>query len=752
VLSLLAVAPARADHSVTELISVPSNGVDPATLLPSGGFTADGNHAVLSTDQRLDPADTDSQTDVYLRSFLTDTTRLISVGPNGGNGPFPASPRALSDGSRIVFSTRESLVAADTDSNTDLYERVGNTTTLLTVGPSGGNGPFDVVDPTVTTSDATHVFFQTAEQLTSDDSFNGTDVYERSAGSTTLVSTGPAGGGCGGTFSCLARISDDGSRVLIGTDRQLTSDDSDSQYDVYLRAGGTTTLVSTGPSGGNGALPAFASALSADGTRAVFWTTEQLVSQDTDSARDVYMWENGTTTLISTGPTAGPVARDANTDAVSRDGSRIFFHTAETLTADDTDTQDDVYERRGATTTLISRNTPDATGQSTTFAPRLEDISDDGRKALFTSVSPLTPDDTDPPHGCWENDDGDFVPKDCKDVFLYDESTDSITLVSTGPGAGGGYDVENGGTAITADGGRAFFITREPILGQDAFSYTCMNDFSQVGCIDVYERTLGPTPTTSLVTQGPTGGFGPNEVFGPDIEVNVGPSQDGRRYYFYTDEQLTSSDTDAAYDLYVSAIAEVGGIARPKGATPIHASLVPAFNPCSAANHVHGPPLAFGSCNPPQPASPNLTVGGNGGGGTPAKSIGYVRMDVIAGTPGPPDNADVVVTVSLSNVMNLSGLSDYTGDLDTNATIRMTDRGSGSGVASTIEDFPLDVTVPCTATADTTVGSTCSVQTTFDSVVPGLATENIRSVQELGQVRILDGNGSLFAVQGVFVP
>jgi hypothetical protein len=758
-LALVLPAAALADHSVTELVAVPSNGVAPATVLPSGGFSADGNHAVLATNERLDPADTDSQSDVYLRSFLTDTTRLISIGPSGGNGPYEARVEVMAqDGSRVIFSTLEPLVAADTDSSRDLYERLGGTTTLLSVGPSGGNGPFDATLQAAT-PDAAHVFLRTSEQLTAADTFNGPDVYERSAGVTTLVTTGPAGGGCAESFASTLRTTDDGSHVLIATERQLTTDDTDSQYDVYLRAAGATTRVSTGPTGGNGAFPAHLSALSADGTRAVYWTSEQLVPEDTDSTRDVYMYDNGTTVLISTGPGFGPQPRDANFAGAARDGSRVFLHTSEALTPDDTDTQNDVYQRRGATTTLISRNTPDVSTNTASFAPGIEGVSDDGRRVLFTSVSPVTPEDTDPAQGCWENADGDFFPKDCKDVFLYDESTDSISLVSTGPGAGGAYDVEFE-TQLSADGTRAFFITREPILGQDAFSLSCMNDFSQVGCIDVYERTLGPTPSTTLVTKGPTGGFGANEVFGPDIEIGVGASRDGRRYYFYSDEQLTSADTDgAAYDLYVSAVAEPGGYPRPKGATKIFASLVPAFTACGAPNRTHGPPLAFGSCNPPGPASSGLTVGGSGG-GSPALSSGYVQFHAPFDPPGPPDGADVNVTVHLTNVMRLSDLSDYTGELRATATIRMTDRDSGA--PSTIGDFPVGMTVPCAATADPTLGAACDVQTTFDSVVPGLAPEGMRSVHELGQVRVLDGgpdedadtaaDNSLFAVQGVFVP
>ena len=59
------------------------------------------------------------------------------------------------------------------------------------------------------------------------------------------------------------------------------------------------------------------------------------------------------------------------------------------------------------------------------------------------------------------------------------------------------------------------------------------------------------------------------------------------------------------------------------------------------------------------------------------------------------------------------------------------------------------------------VGSSCSVATSFDAVVPGSVQEIKRSIWELSQVKVFDGGAdglaattpnTLFAVQGVFVP
>ncbi len=40
-----------------------------------------------------------------------------------------------------VYERAEQLVAADTDKADDIYERAGGVTTLISTGPLGGNGP-----------------------------------------------------------------------------------------------------------------------------------------------------------------------------------------------------------------------------------------------------------------------------------------------------------------------------------------------------------------------------------------------------------------------------------------------------------------------------------------------------------------------------------------------------------------------------------------------------------------------------------
>jgi streptogramin lyase len=194
---------------------------------------------------------------------------------------------------------------------------------------------------------------------------------------------------------------------------------------------------------------------------------------------------------------------------------------------------------------------------------------------------------------------------------------------------------------------------------------------------------------------------------------------------------------------------------RPKGATPTSVSLVPAYAQCTSTNDTHGAPLVFGSCNPPQQSSDWLTVGTPDANGQGAKSVGSVRYQVV------PD--DVQISVSTTDVRSKSDLSDYTGELQADQTLRITDgqNGPSQDEAGTMQDIQFPVTLPCSATANPMVGSTCAVSTSANAVMPGSVIAGKRAIWELGQVQVFDGGASgtagasdatLFEDEGVFVP
>jgi hypothetical protein len=244
------------------------------------------------------------------------------------------------------------------------------------------------------------------------------------------------------------------------------------------------------------------------------------------------------------------------------------------------------------------------------------------------------------------------------------------------------------------------------------------------------------------------------------ITMTFGPAGGGTALYYAT---WAGSDHQVRRIAYTGA--DRAGYARPKGASPLRVPLVTAYAGCTAANRTHGPPLAHPSCNPPAQISQQLTVGTPDANGQPAAFAGSVRMTVVSGDPATgADEADATIVLKTADVRRRSGLGDYTGELGLRLPLRITDRDNGGTPTTdhgTVQDSALSLSVPCTATGSTTVGSTCAVSTTVDAVVPGAAREGERAIWALDKLQVFDGGAdgvvsttpnTLFAVQGIFVP
>jgi Subtilase family/FG-GAP-like repeat len=211
---------------------------------------------------------------------------------------------------------------------------------------------------------------------------------------------------------------------------------------------------------------------------------------------------------------------------------------------------------------------------------------------------------------------------------------------------------------------------------------------------------------------------------------------------------------------------------RPKGATPFRASLLPSYNECTASNRTHGAPLAYASCAPPSRSSATLTVGTPDANGFPAGSVAYLLLQVMM--PG-----DVRVTFDATDIRCATANaacpggngSDYIGKLLATAPLRITDKYNGPSASEdgTVVDTRLELPITCVNTADPS-GAHCALNTTLDSLVPGMVPDTKRSIWQLGQVSVKDagpngtgygsgcpsacgdGDEQTFMRQGVFVP
>jgi Tol biopolymer transport system component len=498
--------------------------------------SANGRQVFFSTDERLVSADTDQAVDVYLRDLAKGVTVLVSQGKAGcapacGNGAADASFKdASADGAAAFFSTDERLVATDTDSAADIYRRDldAGTTALVSAGEAScmpcGNG-----DETATmrglSGDGLTAFFATFESLADADTDTAIDIYARDLpdGPTTLVSEGDAGcepcGNDGSADVLFVSSSQDGTVAFFETKEGLVPGDADGGNDVYRRAVGTTTLVTDGTAAQK---PANFAAASTDGSTVFFVTDEPLAGGgDTNGATDVYRWQGGAPSLVTSGTCCG-----STFGAATADGTKVVFTTTEKLDATaDTDGSADVYEQEigGGAPALVSRGATacEPSCGNDAAAAIFNGISGDASRVFFSSVEGLA------------SDDGDAN----ADIYVRDLDDSTTTMASAEgvfcPTTPGGCDAIF--RAASSDGARVFFQTTERLTEGDGDSE-----------LDVYEWDATQTQLhTRLVSTGNSVELGPSTP----VLTGTSPASPGEST---TPAIIGQADPDTSIKLYAT--------------------------------------------------------------------------------------------------------------------------------------------------------------------------------------------------------
>jgi hypothetical protein len=488
----LALAPgAHAEARSLERISVgPQAGTNGPYVAEYRDSTADGSRIVLSTPEPLVAADVDNTWDLYMRAG--GTTTLISAGTQDNE---QADYDAMSgDGSRVIFSTAESLDSADTDAAVDLYEWHSGTITLLSDGV-GADQPQNVQFEGAT-PDATHVYFSTNEAITGPEAGEPTarnDIFERSRSTTTRVSVGLPGHDTSEGVSQLYGVSPDGSRAYWGTSQTLDPSDQDNHSeDIFLTTGGTTTMLTdVTATGSDWQDHVHFDALSADGTRIAFTTGDAMSADDTDSDRDVYVTDGESDPQLVTTDTPDEAAFNAANPGLTR-----FAYTA----GDDIDVRD-----LGDPASTVA--TP-GTGEPVYF----EDASKDLSRIFFGTQEALTSDD-----------------HDSAGYDVYEQHGSSRSLVTSGPTDP--EDADQGISWVSDDGTRVFWESDSSMTGDD----------TDGGLPDVYEWSAGASQLLSP-------GSDANEAYLSGI------TPDGASAFIETGDPLTSGDSDGDVDVFASRV------------------------------------------------------------------------------------------------------------------------------------------------------------------------------------------------------
>jgi hypothetical protein len=541
----------------TSLVSVNTSG--------TGGGNYDSTNAVLTPDGRyvtfvsaasnLVSGDNNGAVDVFVRDLVAKKTILVSVnssgnsanGASGVNGwGYTTNPAISSDGRYVAFSSWATDLTGGMSNPLAIFVRdlVANTTTEVSLSTTGGQ-PNNYSENPFISPDGNYVGFQSfASNLVSvpvgTNPGENIFVYNRSAGTTTLVTINNAGSASANGSSYTPWITPDGQHVAFASNAEdLVAKDGDNQYDVFVRDLGaqTTTLVSTHdpnlPSltgNSDSQLQPATSQLpqvSDDGRYVTFTSNaSNLVPGDNNGASDIFLADRqtGKVTLVSANQ-AGTGSGNAGSQrpVISSTGRYVAFDSfASDLTSTpDNNTFADVFERdtQTGTTTLVSINQAGtASGDEPSSAPVM---SPDGRYIAFQSrASDLTsnPD----PNWTWN-------------VFLRDMTAGTTTLVSVNT-AGATGNNWSGNYHITPDGRYVVFQSDATDLVSNATN----------GLMEIYVRDLvkGTTTLVSVNSAGTGAGNGASQ------NANITP--DGRYVVFESSaSNLVPNDTSTATNVFV---------------------------------------------------------------------------------------------------------------------------------------------------------------------------------------------------------
>ena len=320
------------------------------------------------------------------------------------------------------------------------------------------------------------------------------------------------------------------------------------------------------------------------------------------------------------------------------------------------------------------------------------------------------------------------------------------------------YTMNADGSAQTNITNTATFSEWQPDWSPDS-SKIAFDGYPYAGSYDVYTINPDGTDRTQLTADAA-------------YQLNVVWSPDGRRMAFDAPGGVWVMNADGTGATQVTASGgepdwqplPAPAYDHPASAGQLSVSIVPAFKQCGTggnpSNANHSPPLSTNSCNPPQPGSAVARVG--------LASQSSAQFSVTPGDTDPTNGnqASVSISASLTDIQAAAG-GDYnpnpTGaDLTAVTRLRFTDKANGyGGLPATATEYDFKVPIDCTSTADPSVGSTCSANTTANALVPGLIQEQRQTVVQAFRVRVDDagangvrgdGDDRIFATQGVFVP
>jgi Ca2+-binding RTX toxin-like protein len=239
-----------------ENVSVDSLSTQANASSSNGRVSANGRYVAFdSTAFNLVAIDTNSQRDVFLRDTVNHTTTRIGLG--GANAEIAGGAVLLDlsdDGAFVLFETQSSLDPRDTNSGQDVYLRniATGAITLVSVGSDGVTAPGGAAWEGAISRDNRYITFTTTAAFDAGDTNATHDVFRKDLATGALIRISSAGGVYGGNaLSLHSFASSDGQTIAFSTSAtDLTGAGGGPSADALLwQANSTAEQVLAGTAG-----------------------------------------------------------------------------------------------------------------------------------------------------------------------------------------------------------------------------------------------------------------------------------------------------------------------------------------------------------------------------------------------------------------------------------------------------------------------------------------------------------------------
>lgn len=295
-------------------------------------------------------------------------------------------------------------LTVDGNSYSDIFVRdtAGGTTARVSKGLNGTDPNSLSLFPDITPDGRYVAFMSYASNLVSPDSeIADVFVYDRTLGTTTLVSRGSDGVQRQTQGAISPSISANGRYVAFTSNEPFVSTDGNGTSDVYVRdlQTNTTSRASVTATGASTNDASYEPRLSDDGRWVTFSSyANNLVSGDNNGVSDVFLKDRvtGAVTRLSTSTTNGPADGASFHPSISGNNRYVAYQSAATnLVGDDHNNVEDyfVYDRTTNTQRRISFKEDGTEQNSFNFLKSGVSLSGDGLTAAYVTNSANVTDD-----------------------------------------------------------------------------------------------------------------------------------------------------------------------------------------------------------------------------------------------------------------------------------------------------------------------------------------------------------------------